>query len=135
MVLTMGEAVPAIASVFVVTTQLLLGDALEQLLNQEGCLQIHRITPRAPQTIMQAINQYHPLVVIIDEDLLTDELFLKARQLGENGRFQFIILSSVQNRIFICQFNHFVLAKVADLVSPIMAFLKPSSGCLQGDSL
>ncbi|MBK8988311.1 MAG: hypothetical protein IPM39_19960 [Chloroflexi bacterium] len=135
MVPPVDEAVPAIASVFVVTAQRLLGDALEQLLNQEGRLQVHRLTPGAPQTMMQVINQQRPLVVIIDEELLTDELFIRARHVGENGRFQFIILSSVHNRIFICQFNHVVLAKVADLVSPIMAFLKQSPGCLQGDSL
>lgn len=117
-------AVSVIVKVFVASTQLLLGDALEQVLSRVDGLHVSRLIPETPQAIIEAINQHQPLILIVDEELVSEALCDKVTEMGGNGRLQFIVLSSKHNNVFICQFNHLMLAKVSDLLSPIKSFIK-----------
>lgn len=111
-------------NILIVTNHLLLGEVLEALLIQEAYLRVHRLQPAHDQSMSQEIERLRPPVIIVDEELMTDELYNTIRQLGRNGRLHLIVLSPEHNDICLYRSHRYTLTGATELVTLIATFAR-----------
>jgi DNA-binding NarL/FixJ family response regulator len=105
--------------VLIVTDESLFGVMLEELLAGEHWLQVRRIAPHEPESLLHEIYQHRPLVVVVVQEALGYQLHLIANQVKDYGRLRFVLLSSENNEIHVCQSDRLLIAGVTDLVTLI----------------
>jgi hypothetical protein len=124
-----------VINVLLMTDHSLLGDALEDLLACIISLRVLRLRPSELPKLLPEIARLYPLIFIVDEGLLSDQLCEDIKIMGKNGRLQLITLSIEHNQVSICQINQFVLTGAADLAHIISTFVYDTPGYQQGDNL
>jgi DNA-binding NarL/FixJ family response regulator len=121
------------ANVLILTNHPLLGEALEDSLAGAAYL---RVTQSANLTeTLSRSGQRQPLILIVEEALLTDQLCDEIKAVGRDGRLQIIVFSSEHNEISICQTNQIALTGLGDFINIIAAFISQTPVQQQGDEL
>ena len=121
------------ANVLILTSHPLLGDALEDSLT--GAAHLHVIQPSNFTEALFRLGQRRPLIIILEEALLTDKLCDEIKAAGRNGRLQLIVFSSEHNRISIYHIDQVALTGIVDFANIINAFIGQTPDHSQGDNL
>ncbi len=110
-------------TVLVVTNHILLGEILEDVLAQETSLNVCRVAPHQFQNWLQERGQHCPLVIIIEETVLTDTPYDLTRQIERNGRVHLLIISSEHNKISDYRGYQRDITNITDLIAIITTFI------------